>query len=90
MTKDEVREIIYKILEKKFNIDSKCLLSENNEKSLLGNPFNIGSIYLVYFLIICEQYFKISFIEEDLLDYNFDSIDKICSRIVKKRITSDI
>jgi peptide maturation system acyl carrier-related protein len=76
-----IEKDIQGILNKNFNI--RVNISENLlNHSLIGEPFNLDSIDLVYLYFEIEKKYNITIPPNMILNYEFETINKIANIII--------
>lgn len=87
------REIIYKklseLLVNKYGISEKVLVLENYNEPLTGRIFNFDGIDLTYLFFVIQDEFKLHINPEQILNYEFNSINGI-ARLVEKSVNKEI
>ena len=82
MSKMQNEKVIKDILDQlscKFYVDAKYLINEYFDHELTGAPFYLNSFQMLYLFFYIERKYCIRFNEKDVLNYNFNSLNKISS-----------
>lgn len=61
-------------------------IAMNTSETLLGKPFYLQPEELLYLYIFLEKKYNLEFNENHVLNYKFESIDKICNIIEKESV----
>lgn len=83
ITHDSVEDRIISTIAKCTNFSPDQLDSSHWQDSLLSNTFNLFSVDLIYILFEIEQEFNIRISSDALTQYQFSSIEGICSAVQK-------
>lgn len=74
---DEIIKIeILNTITNLFNFDDNIYIN-NMDSSLFLDPYNLKPYELLYLFYYLEEKFKISFKEEDIINYKFNTINNI-------------
>ncbi|MDR2572253.1 MAG: hypothetical protein LBD23_18410 [Oscillospiraceae bacterium] len=84
--KKEVENQIVSVIKKLFP-HTKDMLSENTyNRPLTGQPVDLNGAMMIYLFFELEKKFKLTFLEEDVIEYRFYTIEQITECIYKKRL----
>lgn len=84
MNKENITDIVLKILTEKFDIPSSVCIPDNFSQPLTGKIWKLSGIDLTFLFFEIEKTFKIKLEEDDLICYGFCTIEKIINIILKK------
>ena len=83
MSKENIKNKLINLLNKKMNFKKDILINENFDLPLTGKVFRLSSVDLVYLFFEVENLFNIKIDKSYLVDYQFNSINSI-SIIINK------
>ena len=83
MNNTEIQNTILRILSEKFRVDEAILVSSNWDAPLTGSPFRLKGADLVYLLFELEGAFGLRVESSDLMNYGFNSINRIAEVLGK-------
>ena len=79
--KNKIFEYITNLLKDKFHVPDDILISENFSQPLTGYIFNLTGTELVILLFEIEKEYDIKIKEDDLINYQFSTINNISETI---------
>lgn len=68
---------VIEILKNKLYIPDNLLTEDNWSKPLTGNPLNLSSVDMVYFILELEKEYNIRIASEHLSDYRFSTVNRV-------------
>lgn len=83
LTKCDILYIITNILVDKLNINTNYVIEDNYDKLLTGSLFCLHEIQMTYLFFEIEKKFNIKIMPQDILDENFNTINKIAEVVIK-------
>jgi len=83
MDREKILIKLIELLIKKYGISENILISRNYDKPLTGNIFNLDGISLTYLFFDIQKEYNLRFNAEQILNYEFNTINGIVDLIGK-------
>lgn len=83
ISKYEVIDKVVNVMVASLKVDLKCITEENYNNSLTGSTFCLNAIDMTYLLLELEKIYKIKIMPQDILNENFNTVNRIAEVIIK-------